>query len=111
MTSTTSTTPATNASVQSHKSAISTPASSPPPPEEVVEKDVADAVFGVSDTMQKEEEQMRQKREKEDAVRDRRLKKERRKDVEGGPEKVDAKFKALEYLLSQSKVGLSTLAE
>lgn len=61
--------------------------------------------------MQKEEEQMRRKREKEDVVRDKRLEKERQKDVEGGQEKVDGKFKALEYLLSQSKVGSFPLAE
>ncbi|KAF2101696.1 SWI/SNF chromatin remodeling complex component [Rhizodiscina lignyota] len=43
-------------------------------------------------------------REKEEAKRDERMAKERRKDVEGGKEVVDQKFKALEYLLSQSKL-------
>jgi len=103
-------TPTTHTSAPSSKNTPSTPASSPPPPEDVVEKDVADAGFGVSDAMQKEEEQMRKKREKEDLARDKRLETERRKDIEGGEEKVDAKFKALEYLLSQSKVGLFVMS-
>ena len=44
-------------------------------------------------------------REKEEAKRDERMAKERQKDVDSGKDAVDHKFKALEYLLSQSKVS------
>lgn len=43
-------------------------------------------------------------REKEEAKRDARMAKERQKDVKAGKDVVDQKFKALEYLLSQSKL-------
>ncbi|KAF2456030.1 SNF2 family N-terminal domain-containing protein [Lineolata rhizophorae] len=78
----------------------STPASSPPP--EVSEN-------AVSRSMEQEEEKMRLAREKEDAVRDARLATERQKDIDAGPEVVDNKFKALEYLLSQSKLYSSIM--
>jgi ATP-dependent DNA helicase len=54
--------------------------------------------------MQKEEEQMAKAREKEDAKRERKLAADRKKDMEGGSSAVDTKYKALEYLLSQSKL-------
>lgn len=54
--------------------------------------------------MQKEEAQMAQAREKEEAKRERKLAAEREKDLKGGPDAVDTKYKALEYLLSQSKL-------
>lgn len=55
--------------------------------------------------MREEEEKMARIREKEEAKRDEHMAKERKKDIEGGKEVVDTKFKALEYLLSQSKVS------
>lgn len=63
----------------------------------------------VSDAMLKEEEKMRQAREKTDLAREKALAKERQKDIEGGSEAVDTKFKALEYLLSQSKLYSSIM--
>ena len=76
----------------------STPASSPPPET----PDMASQ--DVSESMLKEEEQMRIQREKVDAKRDAKLQKEVEKDLKGGEKAVDSKFKALEYLLNQSKV-------
>ncbi|EOD44193.1 putative snf2 family helicase atpase protein [Neofusicoccum parvum UCRNP2] len=63
----------------------------------------------VSDAMLKEEEKMRQAREKTDLAREKALAKDRQKDIEGGSEAVDTKFKALEYLLSQSKLYSSIM--
>jgi ATP-dependent DNA helicase len=54
--------------------------------------------------MQKEEEQMAKAREKEDAKRERKLAAERQKDMKEGSGALDTKYKALEYLLSQSKL-------
>lgn len=54
--------------------------------------------------MQKEEAEMAKAREKEDAKRERKLAADRKKDMEGGSSAVDTKYKALEYLLSQSKL-------
>jgi hypothetical protein len=79
----------------------STPASSPPPQ---TPTDVKMGDTGVSEAMLKEEERMRISREKEDAINEERLKGERQKDIDGGSETVDKKYKALEFLLSQSKV-------
>ena len=59
---------------------------------------------GLTEAMQKEEEQMAKAREKEDAKRERKLAADRKKDMEGGSSAVDTKYKALEYLLSQSKL-------
>ena len=47
---------------------------------------------------------MAKAREKEDAKRERKLAADRKKDMEGGSSAVDTKYKALEYLLSQSKL-------
>lgn len=58
----------------------------------------------VSATMLAEEERMRELSERDEAKRNQRLEAERKKDLDGGKEVVDSKFKALEYLLSQSKV-------
>ncbi len=74
----------------------STPASSPPPAES--------GDNGISKAMQDEEEKMARTREREEAKRDERMAKQRQKDVAGGKKVMDQKFKALEYLLSQSKV-------
>lgn len=47
---------------------------------------------------------MAQERERQEAKRDERMAKERRKDIDGGQKVMDHKFKALEYLLSQSQL-------
>ncbi|KAF2089686.1 SWI/SNF chromatin remodeling complex component [Saccharata proteae CBS 121410] len=52
---------------------------------------------------------MRKRREKADLARDKKLEAERQKDMDGGSEAVDTKFKALEYLLSQSKLYSSIM--
>ncbi|OJD32200.1 swi snf chromatin remodeling complex component [Diplodia corticola] len=62
-----------------------------------------------SSTMQREEDAMQRAREKRDAAREQKLARERRRDVDGGPDAVDTKFKALEYLLSQSKLYSSIM--
>jgi ATP-dependent DNA helicase len=59
---------------------------------------------GISEAMRLEEEQIQQKRQQQQAKRDEEMAQERQKDVEGGEQVVDKKFKALEYLLNQSKV-------
>lgn len=59
---------------------------------------------GPTEAMEKEEAQMAEQRRKEDEKREREMAAEREKDVEGGKEVVDSKYKALEYLLSQSKL-------
>jgi len=51
-----------------------------------------------------EEEQMRQSNEKSELARSSKLEEARKADLAGGEEVVDKKFKALEYLLSQSKL-------
>lgn len=60
---------------------------------------------GISETMRTEEEKMRQLSMKDETDRQKKMEAERKKDMEGGSGAVDSKFKALEYLLSQSKVG------
>ena len=87
----------TGADTESQKS---TPASSPPPVE------MEDVNNGVSKEMQVEEEQMRLKREKDDLKREQKMEKERQEDLKSGKEVLDTKFKALEHLLSKSKVRL-----
>jgi ATP-dependent DNA helicase len=87
----------TGADTESQKS---TPASSPPP------VDMEGVSNGVSKEMQVVEEQMRLKHEKDDLEREQKMEKERQEDLKGGKEVLDAKFKALEHLLSKSKVGL-----
>lgn len=47
---------------------------------------------------------MSEARKKEDEKRERKLAAEREKDIKGGPQAVDTKYKALEYLLSQSQL-------
>jgi ATP-dependent DNA helicase len=79
----------------------STPASSPPAARYDNDAKMED---GISEAMRREEEAMRRKREKEEAERDVRMERERQKDLEAGSEEVDKKFKALDFLLSQSKV-------
>lgn len=58
----------------------------------------------ISNAMQKEEEEMQEARETRDVKREKDLAEERRKDISGGKPVLDQKFKALEYLLSQSKL-------
>ncbi|KAJ9636720.1 putative ATPase [Coniosporium tulheliwenetii] len=74
------------------RSTPSTPASSPPPS------------ASVSKTMIAEEEQMRQNSDAHEVARSSKLEESRKADLAGGEEVVDKKFKALEYLLSQSKL-------
>lgn len=59
---------------------------------------------GPTATMEQEEARMTEMRRKEDEKRDKILAAEREKDIKGGQEAVDTKYKALEYLLSQSKL-------
>ncbi|KAK5129096.1 hypothetical protein LTR08_003916 [Meristemomyces frigidus] len=73
------------------------PASTPPTSPE-------DDDDGPSKAMQREEARMAAIRHKEDEKRERKMAAEREKDLKGGSEAVDTKFKALEYLLSQSKL-------
>lgn len=80
---------------------VDTPPSSPP--SDGHESD-SKSDYGLSETMRAEEEKMRQKSERDEAQRQERLEAERKKDLQGGSGAVDGKFKALEYLLSQSKV-------
>ncbi|KAF4552086.1 SNF2 family N-terminal domain-containing protein 13 [Elsinoe fawcettii] len=58
----------------------------------------------VSKTMEAEEEKMLAARRKQEEKREKELEAERKSDLEGGSEKIDSKYKALEYLLSQSKL-------
>ena len=74
-------------------SATSTPPTSP---------DAEDG--GATETMRAEEKRMAAARRKHDAQRERELAAQREQDVKGGKDVVDQKFKALEYLLSQSKL-------
>jgi ATP-dependent DNA helicase len=78
----------------------STPASSPPSADIDMEKGT-----GISEAMLREEERMQRAAEKKQAARDDKMEAERRKDLKAGTEAVDKKFKALEYLLNQSKVS------
>ncbi|CAK1361083.1 Lymphoid-specific helicase [Cercospora beticola] len=59
---------------------------------------------GPTEAMHKEEARMAELRRKEDEKREKKLAAEREKDLKGGSEGVDTKYKALEYLLSQSKL-------
>ena len=61
-------------------------------------------VNGPTEAMRKEEEKMAQARQKQDEKRDKQLAAQREKDRKQGPQAVDSKYKALEYLLSQSKL-------
>ena len=59
---------------------------------------------GPTEAMEKEEAKMGEARRKQDGKREREMADEREKDLKGGKEVVDTKYKALEYLLSQSKL-------
>ena len=59
---------------------------------------------GPTEAMEKEEARMADLRRKQDEKREREMAAEREKDIKGGKEVVDQKYKALEYLLSQSKL-------
>lgn len=65
----------------------------------------ANDMEGVSGTMRAEEERMRTASRKQEEQRASKLEKEREADIKGGKDGVDTKFKALEFLLSQSKVS------
>lgn len=54
--------------------------------------------------MQDEEDHISRQHDREEAKRDERMAKERQKDIDGGQKVMDQKFKALEYLLNQSKL-------
>ena len=58
----------------------------------------------ISAGMLAEESRMQAKSQAEDSKRASRFEQERQQDLEGGKEKVDGKFKALEFLLNQSKL-------
>jgi len=57
-----------------------------------------------TNVMREEEEKMAKLRRFEDERRDQKMAAERKKDLQAGSEAVDQKYKALEYLLSQSKL-------
>jgi signal recognition particle GTPase len=80
-----------------------TPDSSPPPshPDSSMEKSNDP---GISEAMLKEEEAIRKRMDKEEKAHDAKMAKERSNLVKQGSGAVDKKFKALEYLLNQSKV-------
>jgi ATP-dependent DNA helicase len=59
---------------------------------------------GPTKAMQDEEARMAKLSEKDEEKRQRKFAAEREKDLKGGPQAVDQKYKALEYLLSQSKL-------
>ncbi len=86
----------------------STPPSSPPSaglsPANLVEDGDAGLGSALSETMRAEEKAMLDASRRHEEARDRELEKERQSDLQGGSSAVDTKFKALEYLLSQSKV-------
>jgi ATP-dependent DNA helicase len=64
----------------------------------------ANDLDGVSGAMLDEEKRMRAQSKKDDEQRQQKFAAERQKDIKGGKGAVDTKFKALEYLLSQSKL-------
>ncbi|KAF2768259.1 SWI/SNF chromatin remodeling complex component [Teratosphaeria nubilosa] len=59
---------------------------------------------GPTRAMHEEEARMAAMRQKEDEKREKKMAAEREKDLKGGPRAIDQKYKALEYLLSQSKL-------
>ncbi|KXL41472.1 hypothetical protein M433DRAFT_157407 [Acidomyces richmondensis BFW] len=59
---------------------------------------------GPTKAMQDEEEKMAKLRQLEDEKREEKMAAERKKDLQAGPEALDQKYKALEYLLNQSKL-------
>ncbi|RMY12965.1 hypothetical protein D0868_02274 [Hortaea werneckii] len=63
-----------------------------------------DVQDGPTKVMEEEEAKMAEIRRRDDEKRERKLAAEREEDRKGGPEAVDSKYKALEYLLSQSKL-------
>ncbi|KAL9083337.1 MAG: hypothetical protein Q9159_005845 [Coniocarpon cinnabarinum] len=69
-----------------------------------MDTDLADDADGISATMQQEEKRMEEASRRAEEERDKRLQQDRQKDIQGGSKAVDQKFKALEYLLSQSKL-------
>lgn len=73
--------------------------------EKAMDKDAEEELGDVSATMRAEEEQLREISRKEEAERDVKMEKARQEDLKGPPDVLDKKFKALEYLLNQSKVG------
>ena len=66
--------------------------------------DASDDKFGITQTMEAEEKRMEEASRRAEEQRDKKLQQERKEDMEGGTKAVDHKFKALEYLLSQSKL-------
>lgn len=72
--------------------------------EKDMDKQAEENLQGVSATMRAEEERMREASKQEEITRDANLEKQRQEDMKGGQDGLDKKFKALEYLLSQSKL-------
>ncbi|KXT06631.1 hypothetical protein AC578_8501 [Pseudocercospora eumusae] len=66
---------------------------------------------GTTEAMEKEEARMVEARRKEDEKREKKMAAERAKDIKGGKEAVDSKYKALEYLLNQSKLYSAIMLE
>ncbi|KAK3081709.1 hypothetical protein LTS18_003654, partial [Coniosporium uncinatum] len=83
----------------------STPASSPPL------ADSPESSDGLPDSMQKEEQDMRNNREKADAKREKEMAAKRQKDLEGGSAKLDEKFNQLQYLIKQSQLWSNIMLE
>ncbi|KAI9706991.1 MAG: hypothetical protein M1820_004579 [Bogoriella megaspora] len=96
-------------------SASSTPAAteahSTPPTSPASTMETGEGGMGVSETMRVEEEKMLAASNTEEAARADKLEKDLKKDIEGGTEGVDKKYKALEHLLSQSKVYAAFMLE
>ncbi|KIW02331.1 uncharacterized protein PV09_06476 [Verruconis gallopava] len=85
-------------SMSAGRSPRSTPASSPPPDMNNSEDRAQ------SDEMRHEIEEMARRRREEQAARDAEMEKKRNEDLKGGQKHMDDKFKALNYLLNQSKL-------
>ncbi len=66
---------------------------------------------GTTDAMEQEEKRMADVRRKQDEKRERELEASREEDIKGGRKVVDQKYKALEYLLSQSKLYSAIMLE
>ncbi|KAK5175662.1 putative ATPase [Saxophila tyrrhenica] len=66
---------------------------------------------GTTESMEQEEKRMAEARRKEDEKREQEMAAEREGDIKGGKKVVDQKYKALEYLLSQSKLYSAIMLE
>lgn len=85
---------------EAERSSTSTPPTSPDNHED-----------GPTKEMQHEEDRMAEIRRKHDEKREKQLAAQREQDLKGGKDAVDSKYKALEYLLSQSKLYSAIMLE